>query len=384
MMVMMSTIDVSVIIRRAIAYNWLLKGTPLFVSSPLTNNPPSSFPLLRSLSTSPTSPPPAAVAVIPKQRRNLGPKDLQSALISFNRMLQMRPLPPISQFNKALGPITKMGHYDISLSLILNKLQQFQGIQLDIYTFNIAINCCCRLDQVHFGFSLLGSLFKRGYTPDATTFNTLINGLILQDKTPEAVELFKKLITTKEIEPDVIMYGTIVNGLCRTGNTIRAVSLLRMMEEGSGKPDTVVYSTIIDSLCKDRMVDDAVKLFTEMNEKGIFPDVVTYTSLIHGLCNFGRWEEATEMLREMLDSGIAPNVHTFNVLVDACTKEGMMNEAEGVLEVMIQRGVDPDVQLTVPSAAASPPRERNPTLLSRSTTASGAIARHERDFLQPK
>ncbi|XP_028082902.1 putative pentatricopeptide repeat-containing protein At1g12700, mitochondrial isoform X1 [Camellia sinensis] len=307
--------DSSIIGRRRIADHNCQKGTifPSFL-----------FPLFRSLSnttTSPTSPPPPpAVAVIPKQRCNLVPNHLQSALISFNRMLQMRPLPPISQFNKALGLITKMGHYAISLSLILNKLQQFQGIQVDLYTFNIAINCYCRLNQVHFGFSLLGSLFKRGFTPDGTTFNTLINGLILEDKTPEAVELFKKLITTRDIEPDVIMYGTIVNGLCRTGNTVRAVSLLRMMEEGSGKPDTVVYNTIIDSLCKDRMVDDAVKLFTEMNEKGIFPDVVTYTSLIHGLCNFGRWEEATEMLREMLDSGIALNVHTFNVLVDACNQ----------------------------------------------------------------
>ncbi|KAI8002975.1 Pentatricopeptide repeat-containing protein, partial [Camellia lanceoleosa] len=184
--------DSSIIGRRRIADHNCQKGTifPSFL-----------FHLFRSLSnttTSPTSLPPPAVAVIPKQRYHLGPNHLQSALISFNRMLQMRPLPPISQFNKALGPITKMGHYGVSLSLILNKLQQFQGIQVNLYTFNIAINCYCRLNQVHFGFSLLGSLFKRGFTPDATTFNTLINGLILEDKTPEAVELFKKLITTRE------------------------------------------------------------------------------------------------------------------------------------------------------------------------------------------
>ncbi|GMP77328.1 hypothetical protein CsSME_00033630 [Camellia sinensis var. sinensis] len=215
--------DYSIIGRRRIADHNCQKGTifPSFL-----------FHLFRShsnTSTSPTSPPPplpAAVAVIPKQRCNSGPNDLQSALISFNRMLQMRPLPPISQFNKALGPITKMGRYAIALSLILNKLQQCQGIQVDLYTFNIAINCYCRLNQVHFGFSLLGSLFKRGFTPDATTFNTLINGLILEDKTPEAVELFKKLITTREIEPDLVMYGTVVNGLCRTGNTIRLLVCL--------------------------------------------------------------------------------------------------------------------------------------------------------------
>ncbi|KAF5940734.1 hypothetical protein HYC85_021901 [Camellia sinensis] len=314
--------------RRRIVDHNCQKGT-IFPS--LINHPSSFlFLLFRSLSTtrSPSSPP---------VRCN----DLQDAVNSFNGMIQMRPLPPISQCTKALRPILKMGHYDIALRLI-GKLH-FLGIQVDIYTFSIVINCYCRLNQVDFGFSLLGTLFKRGYTPNVTTFKTLLNGLILDDKTPEAVELFKKLMRTREIEPGVVMYGTIVNGLCRTGNTIRAVSLLRIMEKGSCKPDTVVYNTIIDSLCKDRMVDDATKLFSKMDEKGIFPDVVTYTSLIHGLCNFGQRKEATEMLREMLDSGIAPNVLTYSVLLDACTKEGKMKEAEGVLEVMIQRGVDPNV-----------------------------------------
>ncbi|THG02463.1 hypothetical protein TEA_022433 [Camellia sinensis var. sinensis] len=228
----------------------------------------------------------------------------------------MRPFPPISQCTKALRPILKMGHYDIALRLI-GKLH-FLGILVNIYTFNIAINCYCRLNQVDFGFSLLGILFKRGYTPNVTTFTTLINGLILQDKTPQAVELFKKLMRTREIEPDVVMYGTIVNGLCRTGNTIRAVSLLRIMEEGSCKPNTIVYNTVIDSLCKDRMVDDAMKLFSKMNEQGFHRDVVTYNSLIHGLCNFGRWKEATGMFREMLDSGrLVENTQTrFEVYFD--------------------------------------------------------------------
>ncbi|KAF5941796.1 hypothetical protein HYC85_019438 [Camellia sinensis] len=251
-------------------------------------------------------------------------------------MVQMRPLPPISDFNKALGTITKMGHYATALSLILNKLQQFQGILFDIYTFNIAINCYYRLNRVHAGCSLFGCLFKCGFTLTVATFNTLTNGLILEDKTPEAVELFKKLITSREIEPNVVMYGAIINGLCRTRNTIRAISLLRIMEEGSCKLDTVVCNTIIDSLCKDRMVDGAL-------EQGIRRDVVTYTSFIHGLHNFGRWKEATKMLRKMLDASISPNVRTFSVFVDALTKEGKAKEAEGVLQVMIQRDVDPNV-----------------------------------------
>ncbi|XP_028114898.1 pentatricopeptide repeat-containing protein At1g63400-like [Camellia sinensis] len=327
-------ISISSIIGPRIAYynHWLLKRT---------STSPSLFVLFRSFSNTtknPTSHPQGhepKPKALPKQPWYLGPNHLHSALISFNRMLRMRPLPPISQFNKALGSILKMAHYATALSLIHNKLQQFQAIQVNFYTFNIAINYYCRLNRVDFGLSLLGTLFKRSYTPDVTTFTTPINGLILQDKTPQAVKLVKKLMRTREIEPNVVMYGTIVNGLCRTGNTFRAVSLLRIMEEGSYEPNTVVYTMIIDNLCKDRMVDDAFKLFSTMDEKGIFPNVVTYTSLIHGLCNFGRWKEAAEMFKGMLDSGIAPNVHSYSVLLNACTKEGKMKGAEGVLEFMI-------------------------------------------------
>ncbi|THG08224.1 hypothetical protein TEA_002201 [Camellia sinensis var. sinensis] len=243
----MSKIDASAIIGRAISYNWLLKGTP---------PPVSSFLLLRSFSTIFTTPtssahPPPSSSVITNQRVKL------SKTVTTHQC--------DSNFDDA-----------------------FQGILFDIYTFNIAINCYCHLNQVHVGFSVFGCLFKRGFIPTVATFNTLINGLILEDKTHEAVELFKKLITSREIEPNVVMYGTIINGLCRIGNTIRAVSLIRIMEDGSYKPDTVVCNTIIDSFCKDRMVDDALKLFSKMNEQGIHRDVVTYTSLIHGLHNFGK------------------------------------------------------------------------------------------------
>ncbi|CAL5420007.1 unnamed protein product [Camellia sinensis] len=184
----------------------------------------------------PGSPPPPA-ALITKTLPTFRCNGLQDAVTSFNCMIQMRPLASISHFNKALGPLLKMGHYDIALPLI-GKLH-FLGIQVNSYTFNIAINCYCHLNQVS-----LGSLFwvPSSNAPDVTTLNTLLNGLILDDKIPEAVELFKKLMKMSEIEPNVIMCGTIVNGLYRTENTIRAVRLLRIMEEGSCKPDTVVYN----------------------------------------------------------------------------------------------------------------------------------------------
>ncbi|KAI8561100.1 hypothetical protein RHMOL_Rhmol04G0310600 [Rhododendron molle] len=266
--------------------------------------------------------------------------DVQEAQELLNRMSQMQPFPPIIQINKLLGSIAKSSDYATTLSHF-RKLHLL-GIEVDLYTLSIASNCCCHLNRVDFGISLLCGLFKRSCAPDVT-FTTLINGLIIEDRTIEARELFKKLVNNREVEPNVVMYGTIITMLCKTGNTVAAIRLLRIMEERGCKPNTIAYSVIIDSLCKDRMVDDAVSLFIKMKGKGILLDVVAYTSLIHGLCSFGRWKEAMRMLREMLNAGIHPNVHTFNGLVDALYKEGEAKEADEVLEVMIERGVGPDV-----------------------------------------
>ncbi|GMP77319.1 hypothetical protein CsSME_00033621 [Camellia sinensis var. sinensis] len=110
----MSKIYAAAIIGRAISYNWLLKGTP---------PPVSSFILLCSFSTIFTTPtsstrPPPSSSVITNQRVKLSKtitthqcdSNFDDAVNLFNCMAQMRPLPPISNFNKALRTITKMSH----------------------------------------------------------------------------------------------------------------------------------------------------------------------------------------------------------------------------------------------------------------------------------
>ncbi|KAM7462446.1 hypothetical protein LguiA_030567 [Lonicera macranthoides] len=221
--------------------------------------------------------------------------NLQDSLVSFNRLLKSRATHSIIPINRVLGSIVKMGHYNTVLSLI--KQVQLHGVPVDAYTISIGINCYCHLNRVTFGFSLLGSLFKRGYEPDVVIFTTLIKGLFSQDKFSEAKKLLKRLVTEKQIEPDAVTYGTVINGLCKSGNTKIAIEFLRSMETLKFEANTMVYcySMIIDSLCKDRMIIDAKNLLVEMTKKGISPDVVTYSSLIHGLCNFGQWKEVTEL-----------------------------------------------------------------------------------------
>ncbi|KAM0069088.1 putative tetratricopeptide-like helical domain superfamily [Helianthus debilis subsp. tardiflorus] len=195
------------------------------------------------------------------------------ALQLFDEMLQRQPPPSIFQFTQLMSVIVKMKQYSTALKLF--KQMRLMDVPVSILTMNISINCYCRLNQVAYGFALLATLFKRGYSPSLATYSTLINGLVLADRVFEAVELFKKLLREKVCEPDQVMYGSVINGLCKVGHTSKALELLTFMESGSCKPCVEQYSVVIDSLCKDRMVDHALELFTKMTGKGVLADVIT-------------------------------------------------------------------------------------------------------------
>ncbi|KAJ0672737.1 putative tetratricopeptide-like helical domain superfamily [Helianthus annuus] len=207
-------------------------------------------------------------------------------------MTQRNPLPSVIKFNQLLNVVTKMNHFSCSLDLF--KQMCAIGVPVDKYSMSIAIKCCCHLYRTNDGFALLASCFRQAFVPNVFVFNTLLDGLILEDRIVDAERLFKKLIKHKLCEPDVVTHNTMIKRLCKFGNNDIAIGLLRLMGERGCKPDIYAYNTIIDSLCKDKMIEDAFKIFNEMVfAKGIQPNVITYNSLIHGLCNLCHWDEVS-------------------------------------------------------------------------------------------
>ena len=201
-------------------------------------------------------------------------------------MLQRRPLPSVVRFNQLLGQLAKLKYHSAVISL--NKTMCVLGIASDAYTLNIIINCYCHLKQAGLSMSVLGRFFKLGLQPDVTTFNTLINGFVLENGVAEAARLFSKMLEGGHCKPDRVTFTTLMKGFCMMGNNSAAIQLLRNMETGACKPSIITYNTIIDRLCKDTLVGDAMDLFSEMISRGIAPDVITYNSLIDGVCRLGK------------------------------------------------------------------------------------------------
>ncbi|KAJ9557037.1 hypothetical protein OSB04_011651 [Centaurea solstitialis] len=117
---------------------------------------------------------------------------LDDALQLFDQMTQTQPLPSVVKFNQLLTAVAKMKHYSCSIHLF--KQMTPIGAPIDVWTTNIVIKCCCQLSCTTEGFAIVAHGFKCGVDPDVCTFNTLLNGFILEDRVHEAERLFKKLI----------------------------------------------------------------------------------------------------------------------------------------------------------------------------------------------
>lgn len=70
----------------------------------------------------------------------------------------------------------------------------------------------------------VGSMLKRGFSPDILTYTALVKGLCVEDRIFEAIRLFKK-ISKLGCQPNVVTFGTLINRLCRSRNAAFVLKL---------------------------------------------------------------------------------------------------------------------------------------------------------------
>nr|ABQ50549.1 hypothetical protein [Brassica rapa] len=132
-----------------------------------------------------------------KEKLRSGLVDIKKddAVALFQSMIQSRPLPTVVDFSRLFSGIARTKQYDLVLSLC--KQMESNGIAHDNYSLNIMINCFCRRRKLGFAFSVFGKMLKLGYEPTTVTFSTLINGLCLEGRVSEAVELVDRIGCSK-------------------------------------------------------------------------------------------------------------------------------------------------------------------------------------------
>ncbi|KAL7252603.1 hypothetical protein ACSBR1_007216 [Camellia fascicularis] len=238
--------------------------------------------------------------------------DDDDALTQFDRMLRMRPLPSIVQFNKLLTSIAKSKHYSTVISLF--RKMDFSNF----VTLNIVINCFCNLNRVDLDYS------------------TVIDRLCKDRLVTEALKLFSDMIDNG-ISPNVITYTSLIQGVCCLGEWKEAIRLLNEMLGKNVSPNVQTFTILVDALCEEGMAKEAQYVVELMIQRGVVPNVVTYNAVMDGYCLCGQVDEARKMLDVMVSRDCAPDVVTYNTLINGYCKSRRIDEAMTLFKGISQK-----------------------------------------------
>ncbi|KAJ9557025.1 hypothetical protein OSB04_011639 [Centaurea solstitialis] len=249
---------------------------------------------------------------------------LDDAFNLFDKMTQRQPLPSIVEFTQLLQVVSKMKHY----SHVIGLFKQMVAIAAP-------------------GFAIVAYGLRRGIVPNVYTFNTLLNGFILEDRILEAERSFKKLIKGKICVPDVVMYNTMIKGLCKCGINETAIALVKLMDKGVVgndackmlkemeederiSPNVITFNILVYAFCTEGMVEDATTVMNLMIERGKNPDLVTYNSLIDGYC----LRAAHNLFREMQARNQIPDALTYGIILEGLCNNHQIDEALSLFRLM--------------------------------------------------
>jgi pentatricopeptide repeat protein len=168
------------------------------------------------------------------------------------------------QCNAALQQLARRG--DARTAAILLESMDLAGVKRDIYTYNSAMNACCRSSKRSRGMleDMLTEMQGRGIKPSTVTYNTLLKGAAYIRDVGWAESLVKGM---KEagLEKDHITYSTFVNVCSVAGNIGRAMKGLEEMLGAGISPTESTLTSIIKGCEVAGDLDSARKAYEHSN-----------------------------------------------------------------------------------------------------------------------
>ena len=266
----------------------------------------------------------------------------------------------------------------------LAKPQEELGHQINsLYDYNVLIKDHYSHKPNLNPFLVLQDMQKTGFTPDITTYNTLLH-ICLEKRNFKMVE---KLITEikdklSQVVPDIITFNILLKGeslrlsdLLAKGEenifeTLEEVkSLLGMIDEHKLTATEITYNTVIDICVKAGVMSLAIHFFDVMQEVSLIPDSFTYSTLLKGFrlndfklqdwsaknpairavfpelnllsyqCSITKALEIFALYKEAHKNKVDDVI--FNCMIDTCLRMGLSDKALQLFEEMKTSNIPP-------------------------------------------
>ncbi|KAJ6676744.1 TETRATRICOPEPTIDE REPEAT (TPR)-LIKE SUPERFAMILY PROTEIN-RELATED [Salix viminalis] len=300
------------------------------------------FPSLRSLvyrmRSSRLGPSPKTFAIIAERYASTGKP--HRAVKVFLSMHQFGCFQDLQSFNTILDVLCKSKRVEMAYNLF----KAFKGkFRADRVSYNVMVNGWCLINRTNKALEMLKEMVKRGLTPNLISYNTMLKGYFRAGQINEAWNFFLEM-KKRDCEIDVVTYTTVIHGFGVAGEIKRARKVFDTMVKKGVLPSVATYNAFIQVLCKKDSVDNAIVIFEEMVVKGYVPNSITYNLVIRGLCHRGEIDKALDLFQKMTSGDCLPNLDTYNILISAMfvrKKSDDLLVAGNLLIEMVDRGFVP-------------------------------------------
>lgn len=299
----------------------------------------------------------------------------ESAIRSFNRMVEFGVKPTIHDLDKLLYILCKRKHVkqaqqffdqaknrfslaaktysilisgwgDIGDSEKASELFQAmleQGCPVDLLAYNNLLEALCKGGRVDEAKNIFHDMLSKGVEPDAFSYSIFIRSYCDANDVQSAFRVLDKM-KRYNLLPNVFTYNCIIKRLCKNERVEEAYQLLDEMISRGVKPDTWSYNTIQAYHCDHCEVNRALRLMFRMEKDQCLPDRHTYNMVLKLLIRIGRFDRVIEVWENMGDKKFYPSVSTYSVMIHGfCKKKGKLKEACEYFEMMIDEGIPPYV-----------------------------------------
>lgn len=162
------------------------------------------------------------------------------------------------------------------------------------------------------------------------SWNSIISGCRLWDKTDEAFFLFREMLFSG-IRPNYVTFATILPMCARLADLKHAMEFHCYVIRHKGFEDhLLLWNALVDTYARSGEIAMAKRLFLLLKRK----DVVTFTSLIAGYGRQGDGKEAFKLFEEMAGFHIKPDHVTMVAILSACSHSGLVDLGEKLFKEM--------------------------------------------------
>ncbi|KAI8391749.1 uncharacterized protein BYT42DRAFT_206838 [Radiomyces spectabilis] len=228
--------------------------------------------------------------------------EMKAANILYQQMLQSNMRPDIVTFNTLFKGFINSHDY-VSAGKVIADMARYQ-CEPDVVTLTTMVDVVCKTQEPPNTESLIKLLQSTGMSPNAYTFNGIINHWVRQQRMDEAEHALSLMKSAPyQLQPTIHTYTNLIQGYVNTMNLSKAMETFQSLLRSGTKPDRATFNFMITAFVDHDRLEDAVTCLLRMCQMKLNPTKDTWRILLEECSRRENWEMGKTVVQALETNG---------------------------------------------------------------------------------